>query len=257
MSKAVVVVGVLVGVIVLAPIFLRLALGVRPEGAKSWRDRVQLKYQRLGTFTWMFARFKMRLDPMFRELPEFLGKTHGFKEVLDLGCGHGIAGCALMEWIAEVRVYGVEPNPRRVAAAREAFGMRGVVQKGAAPDFEWAGLPEKLDGAFALDMMHFLDDAAFTLTLWRIRRRLREGAKLFMRVPMAPAGRGSMAWKIDRINRRIRGIPATHRTRVVIEKGIANAGFSVLTVRASGGNPELFWFIATASGGEEERESPR
>ncbi len=190
MSKAVVVVGVLVGVIVLAPIFLRLSLGVRPEGAKSWRDRVQLKYQRLGTFTWMFARFKMRLDPMFRELPEFLGKTHGFKEVLDLGCGHGIAGCALMEWIAEVRVYGVEPNPRRVAAAREAFGMRGVVQKGAAPDFEWAGLPEKLDGAFALDMMHFLDDAAFTLTLWRIRRRLARRGEIVYASSDGPGGEG-------------------------------------------------------------------
>jgi SAM-dependent methyltransferase len=162
-----------------------------------------------------------------------------------------------MAWIGEVRVYGVEPSARRVAAAKQAFGMRGVVRNGAAPDFEWAGLPEKLDAAFALDMMHYLDDAAFTLTLWRIRRRLREGGKLFMRIPMAPAGRGSMAWKIDRINRRIRGIPATHRTREVIEKGIANAGFSVLTVRPSGGNPELFWFIATASGGEEERESPR
>ncbi len=122
MSRAAVVVGVLVGVIVLAPIFLRLFLGVRPEGAKSWRDRVQLKYQRLGTFTWMFARFKMRLDPMFRELPEFLGKTPGFKEVLDLGCGHGIAGCALMAWVAEVRVYGVEPNPRRVAAGARRLG---------------------------------------------------------------------------------------------------------------------------------------
>lgn len=259
MHWAILIVCILVALVALMPIFLRLSLGVRPETAKTWRERVELRYQGLGTWTWMFARFKLRLDPMFRELPELMGKNPQFKEVIDLGCGHGIAGCALLEWFPEIRINGIEPSAGRVRIAAGAFGMRGVARKGAAPDFEWPGLSQRLDAAFVLDVMHYLDDAAFTLTLWRIRRRLREGGRLFIRIPMAPSGGGSFAWRLDRIVRRTRRIDATHRSIEKIKGLLSNAGFVVDNVQASGGNPELYWFVATANdaGQSAEKESPR
>ena len=68
MHWAIVIICILVAVFALMPILLRLSLGVRPETAKTWRDRVELRYQGLGTWMWMFARFKLRLDPMFDSL---------------------------------------------------------------------------------------------------------------------------------------------------------------------------------------------
>jgi SAM-dependent methyltransferase len=239
---------VLVALVALSPVLLRVWLGVRVEKASSWRERVELRYQRLGTWTWMFCRFKLRLDPMFQELPELIGDGSQLREVMDLGCGHGIAGCAMLEWFRNVRVYGIEPRSARVAAAREAFAERGVVHEGAAPDFEWEELPQKLDAALALDMMHFLDDAAFGQTLAKIRRRLREGGTLFMRIPMAPSGKGSMAWHVDRMLRGMRKIAATHRSSEKIQKMLAEEEFDVCKVQISGGNPELCWFIARADG---------
>jgi SAM-dependent methyltransferase len=240
---------VVVALVAVSPLLLRALLGVRPQGATSWRQRVELRYQTLETWTWMFARTKLRLDPMFQELPELIGDGSQLREVLDLGCGHGIAGCALLEWFGSTYMYGIEPRPARVAAAREALGKRGTVHQGAAPDFEWDGLPQKLDAVLALDMMHFLDDAAFAQTLAKIRQRLRNGAMLIMRIPMAPSGKGSWAWKIDRLIRSLRKIPATRRSSVKIQKMLTEAGFEICKVQDSGGNPELCWFIARADGG--------
>jgi SAM-dependent methyltransferase len=194
----------------------------------------------------MFAHIKLRLDAMFRELPEIVKVMPNLRTAIDLGCGHGFAACALLEWFGELKLYGVEPSAGRVGTAARAIGERGVVVQGAAPDFEWPGLPDRLDAVFALDMMHFLSDADFDLTLRRIRARLEDGGYLVIRTPMVPAGFGSWAWHLAKIVRRVQGVGAWHRSAQRIQDAMTAAGFQITKIQMSGENPELYWFIATA-----------
>ncbi|MGD0388008.1 MAG: class I SAM-dependent methyltransferase [Tepidisphaeraceae bacterium] len=234
-------------VIILAmPVILRAVLGVKRGGADSWRERVELRYQNLGISVWMFAWFKLRLDAMFRELPQFVKVMPNLRTAMDLGCGHGFAGCALLEWCGELKLYGVDPSARRVRTAARAMGERGVLVQAAAPDFEWPGLPDRLDAVFALDMMHFLSDSDFDLALGRIRARLEEGGYLVIRTPMAPAGFGSLRWHLAKIARKIQGIGAWHRSARQIQDAMTGAGFEIVKIQMSGENPELYWFIAKA-----------
>ncbi len=124
-----VVVMLLIVQVFLAPRLLRAWLGVKRDAGepKTWQDRVELRYQDLDTGLWMFARFKLRLDAMFRDLPQFLEDIPPIRTALDLGCGRGVAGCSLLEWFPELTLYGIEPNPKWVRAAAAAFGERGRV----------------------------------------------------------------------------------------------------------------------------------
>jgi len=239
--------GFVVATLVLVPRLLRLCLGVKVATPTAWRDRVELRYQNQGTFVWMFARSKLRLDPMFSELPELLREMPNARIAMDLGCGHGVAGCSLLEWFPGLKLYGIEPSFDRVRAAARAFGERGRVFKAAAPDFESPMLPDRMDAAFALDMIHFLSDSALDLTLKRIRARLIDGAYLFLRVPMRPDGIGSLLWNIDKISRALSGTKAYFRSVDQIRGAMEKAGFRVSRVQMSGGNRELFWFVAAAA----------
>jgi SAM-dependent methyltransferase len=250
MTWAILSVCILAAVLLVTPTVLRTVLGVKQGDANGWRDRVELRYQNIGISVWLFARIKLRRDAMFRELPQFVKLMPNLRTAMDLGCGHGFAACALVEWFGELKVYGVEPRARRAGTAARAIARRGVVVRGAAPDFQWPGLPDRLDAVFMLDMMHFLNDSDFELTLRRIRAHLEDGGYLVIRTPMAPAGRGSWAWHVARITRKVRGIGAWHRSARRIEDALTGAGFEAAKTQISGGNPELHWFIARACRGE-------
>jgi hypothetical protein len=240
-------VGLVFSTLVLAARLLRFCIGVKPGTAGGWRDRVELRYQNQSTYVWMFAWFKLRLDPMFRELPEFLRDMPSARVAMDLGCGHGVAGCSLLEWFPELILYGIEPSFDRVRAAARAFGERGRMFKAAAPDFESPMLPDRIDAAFALDMIHFLSDSALDLTLKRIRARLDDSAYLFLRAPMLPEGFGSFFCNLDKIKRTLSGTNAYYRSVDQVRRAIEKTGFQITRVQMSGGNRELLWFIAAAS----------
>src|ERR1700693_1411291 len=108
--------GLVIATLMLVPRLLRFCMGVKSASPTAWRERVELRYQNQGTSVWMFARFKLRLDPMFRELPEFLRDTPSARIAMDLGCGHGVAGCSLLEWFPGLKLYGIEPSFDRVRA---------------------------------------------------------------------------------------------------------------------------------------------
>ena len=246
MFLAILSVCIVAGLAIAMPVVLRAVLGVKRSDANSWRERVELRYQNIGISVWIFARIKLRVDAMFLELPQFVKVMPNLRTAMDLGCGHGFAACALLEWFDELKLWGVEPRARRVGTAARAMGERGVVVQGAAPDFEWPGLPVRLDAVFALDMTHFLSDSAFDLTLRRIGARLADGGYLVIRTTIVPAGFGSWAWHLHNIAQKIQGIGAWHRTAQRIQDAITGAGFQITKIQMSGENPELYWFIATA-----------
>ncbi len=248
---------VIAGVILLAlpiaagfaqPYVIRAKLEILKSLGKltGWRNRAQYRFKHSGTFAWMFAWYKMRLDPMFIDLPEFLKLAPPPRVAMDLGCGFGVAGNVLLEWCPDVTIYGLDPNPHRVQAANRSFAPRGQAFVAGAPDFEVAGLPEKFDTAFCLDMIHFLTDAELAVTFNRLHGRLQAGGFLFLRSLVPPTLGGSFLWRLQVQKRKHLGGTVNHRSIETIRDLLTAAGFTMVESRCTTGNPELHWFIAKA-----------
>jgi SAM-dependent methyltransferase len=243
------------------PALMRAAIAVDPALAKDWRDRVLVRYQALArkagpfttwaTFAWVFAYCKLLLDPMFDELPEFLESCGNFTNALDVGCGYGVSGAALLDWFPQAFLYGIDPDPARLRVARQIFATRGTVMTGAAPSLP-ADLPEKFDVILMLDVIHFLSPAQQEQTLRLLRRKLADGGHLILRSILPPAEKGSFAWRAASFRRGITGGYAFHQTADEIEAMIGRLGFHSARRQISGDNPELCWFFATACDSAEE-----
>jgi uncharacterized protein len=213
----------------------------------NWRKRVLNRYRSLPTYPRLFARFKTKTDVMFEELPRFLAGCGEMRTVLDIGCGYGVPGCWILEHFATARIFGVDPDRERIRVAARVFGERGELTCAAAPDISM--VPELADAAFLLDIVHFLDDTAFRLTLERLRTSLHPDAVLIIRAVTLPPGETSGFWKFDAFRMRLAGIPAYHRSVEVMDEMITGAGFQIQETRFSGSNMESIWMIAKPAPG--------
>ena len=230
------------------PPLLRVVWGWRAPSLHpaQWRARVVARYQKVSTFVWIFAACKIRFDPLFAELREFLQKRSNVRTVLDIGCGYGVPGCALLEWLPEVRVYGLDPLAERVQVASAVFGARGQAVAQGAPDIATPAFPEQFDLVLVLDVIHFLPDEAFKSTLQNIHTALGSLGYLYMRAVIPPTGRGTLSWQIEMLRQRFSGKHLHYRSVEQIRAMIAAAGFAVEQVEISGGNAEMVWYIARA-----------
>ncbi len=205
-------------------------------------ERVLARYGSLEPSARMFARFKLKLDPLFRELagrPIFAAPP---RVLLDIGTGNGVPACWLAETFPGVHLYGIEPLAGRVRVAIRALGESGTVACGAAPDLPPA--PEGADGAFMLDMLHYLDDAQLGLTLSRLHERLRAGAPLVIRAVMPPSRRRPWSWWADRLINRLRGLRTWFRSEEEIRSILTANGFETEGTAPSGTKGEMLWLYA-------------
>ena len=187
----------------------------------------------------------MRLDPMFSELPEFIRDRPEIGNALDIGCGFGVAGCALLEWRSTLNIYGVDPDSGRIPVARKVFGDRGNAFVAGAPDFVRPEIPQRVDLVLVLDVIHFIPDEGFCLTLQRIRAMLGDGGLVILRAIVPPNDGETIWWKIVRLRRQITSGKAYHRSVDEIRMAMEAAGFEIRDCKISGGNAEMWWFIAT------------
>ena len=81
----------------------------------------------------IFARFKIRLDPMFSELPRIFEFTRQLRTILDIGCGFGVPASWLIENFAELKIHGIDLDSNRVRIASRALGQRGKMVVGRVP----------------------------------------------------------------------------------------------------------------------------
>jgi len=206
--------------------------------------RVLGRYRHMESYPRLFARFKMLLDPMFRELPALLRFCpKGVQTVIDIGSGYGVPACWLLERFPGSKVYGIEPDPDRVSVASRALGRRGVIDCGGAPDMPRA--PAPADMATMLDMVHYLDDEALRLTLERLSGSLRPGGVVFIRAALTPERKFPWAWWLERLTLKVRGIPAYYRSVNEIRMKLMEAKFTVEHTAMSGSDRDLIWFILT------------
>jgi predicted exporter len=217
-----------------------------PENADSKggtpADRILGRYGKMEAYPRLFARFKLLLDPMFKELPTLLDFCpKEIRTIIDIGSGYGVPACWLLEHLPESSVYGIDPDPDRVAFASKAVGKRGLIVRGCAP--EMPNTPAPADMATMLDMAHYLDDEGLRLTLERLYTGLRPGGIVLIRTAITPERKFPWAWWVEGLRLKACGIPSYYRSVDEIRKKIIEAGFVIEHTAMSGSNGELIWFV--------------
>jgi SAM-dependent methyltransferase len=204
---------------------------------------VRRRFARLGAYPRLFARGKLRLDPMFGRLGELVPET-GI--LLDIGCGFGVAAAWLLARAADLRIVAVEPDEDRAAVARYVLGERGEVQVGAAPDC----LPAVTVAAvLCLDVIHHFDDQALDRVLRHARRCLPAGGRLVVRATVPGAGRTPFyRWVETRRLALCRQRPH-YRPRETLVQALVAAGFAVTRIEPTAPGREETWFVGIAGAG--------
>ena len=208
-------------------------------GSKRHFQRAIGRYRHMESYPRFFARFKIILDPMFPKLADFVKKPD---TVMDIGTGYGIPAVWLLELYPHARIFGIEPDQKRVRIASRALGAQGTIEIGKAPDIPT--FPGMADTALMIDMIHLLTDDEFMLTLQRVHGKLRPGGSLIVRTTVPLDTR--FAWKRWIETTRIRmqnGIPH-YRTKEQVLANIVNAGFDVTHTEISAPGEEERWFVA-------------
>jgi SAM-dependent methyltransferase len=212
---------------------------VAPGSAEHLR-RVLGRYRHMEAYTRILARFKILLDPMF---PRLAGFVKDPRIILDVGCGYGIAAVWLLALYPEARVFGIDPDRRRVHFAAHAVGPRGSMQAGRAPD-----IPDAAGGAdtiLLLDVIHMLSDEDLQLTLERLRRLMvTQRSVLVIRstVPLHP--RPSFERWLEDTRLRLHSEKARYRSVQEVSESLVQAGFRVVLTEQVAPRRELYWFLA-------------
>jgi len=207
--------------------------------------RVHSRYRMVEAYPRMFARFKLRFDPLFAELPRMLAAKKDVKTIVDIGCGYGVPACWCLENYPDARVAAIEPDRERVRIARLALGKRGTVTRGWAPDMP--PLPDgPADLVLLLDMLHYVDDEIAATVFNKSFQMLAAGGILAMRFTVRPAGRQSFSWRLENARIKAAGRQAWYRSAEKMAELLQQAGFVLIVNEVTAANPELAWMVGRA-----------
>ncbi len=218
---------------------------VRERVEPGHTARILSRYSTAEAYPRMFARFKLKFDPMFRELPGFLPEKRSVTRILDIGSGFGVPACFLLEFFPHARIFGIEPDPETRRISSMAVSGQGSIALGRAPN-----LPEVSGAvhiAMMLDMSHFLTLRQFKNTLERIKAVMAPDGCLIVRAIIPPEGSPSPVWRFEALKLKLNGVVPHYLSVETITDHISKAGFKVKLTQPSGNNPETAWFVAEVS----------
>jgi predicted exporter/SAM-dependent methyltransferase len=208
-------------------------------GSKRHRSRAIERYRHMEPYPRLSAWFKMLLDPMFPRLASFLDTP---RHVIDIGCGYGVPAVWLLSLFPQAKVYGLDPDRRRVAIAARAFGDRGSAAVGKAPDLP-AGCPDQVDTALMLDMIHLISDDELRLTLQRLYDKIVPRGKLILRTTVP--SRKPIPWlrRIEEWRLKALHLTSHFRSSEEVTTLLSEAGFMVELKEPTALDREETWFI--------------
>ncbi|OHD63358.1 MAG: hypothetical protein A2176_00180, partial [Spirochaetes bacterium RBG_13_51_14] len=195
--------------------------------SKEHAERVHRRYRFMEPYPRLFARFKLKFDPLFGELHQLVGSP---ATILDIGTGYGVPAVWLLELFPRARLYGIEPDAKRRRVASRAVGERGWIVQGSAPDLP--DFPGTADAALLIDMIHYLPDRRLRLLLERVRKRMSPRGILVVRGTVPAAKRCAILRLMETLWIRMNGLTAHNRSEGEIIRLMRTAGFSV-SVRES------------------------
>jgi len=209
-----------------------------PPGSKLHQKRLRELYKHLEAYPRIFAWCKRRMDPMFAELPAFIGRPGA---VLDIGCGYGVTIAWLRAMDPQLRIQAVDPAFERVRIADALAGPNGLVKQGSSPDLpDFQGQP---DLVLMLDMAHYLSDDQLRKTLLHLNKKMRPGARLILRTTVPSAAAPPLYRRVETIKLRLAGRPAYYRFVDHVKELLAQGGFVIEQAQTSGQGREEYWFI--------------
>ncbi len=230
---------------------LPLADEVIVPGSKRHRERAVGRYRHMESYPRLFARFKIILDPMFPRLADFVRDP---EIIIDVGSGYGVPAVWLLELFPHARVYGIEPDRKRVRFASRAMGTQGAVKVGKAPDIP--DVPGMADTALLLDMIHLITDDEFRLTLQRLHGKMRPDGSLIIRATVPSEKRFPWTRWIETTMIRLQKGKPHFRSETDIMAIISKAGFNITLTEISVPGKEEWWFVARVNIGEKETDVP-
>lgn len=238
----------LIGTFFLLPPLLKYSFcGKKYPASGPLNQRVRHRFRGIEAYPRMFARFKLKYDPMFKELPEMLEPIKGdIKTIIDIGCGYGVPACWLLERYSRAVIHAIDPDPERVRVARLATGERGRVSQSWARDFP--AIAGKADLVILLDMLHYLDDATLVQVFKQSFKVLEKNGALLMRFVIQPDARPTWSWKLEERRIQFAGRKSYYRSQEQVAAELLDAGFTLITNTVTTTNPELVWVLAKAHG---------
>ncbi len=212
--------------------------GAVEPGSPEHRRRVNLRYRLLPGHPRLFARCKMKMDPMFSELDQYVKNP---RRIIDIGCGFGVPATWLLELYPHAEVFGLEPDEERVLIANRVIGLRGGAQVGGAPD-----LPQvegAVDYVLMLDMLHLIDDDETRLVFGRIFDKLETGGTLLVRATVPT--RRKVPWKrwVEAARLKMSGMRDRFRAEGEIAALLSDAGFATGVYTSPTPGVEEKWFV--------------
>ena len=208
-------------------------------GSKQHRLWAMRRYRHMEPYPRLFARFKMLLDPMFPRLASFL---HSPRYIIDIGCGYGVPAVWLLSLFPQAKVYGFDPDRRRVTIANRAFGDRGSAAVGKAPDLPPAS-PDQVDTALMLDMIHLISDDELRLTLQRLYDKIVPEGKLILRTTVPSRKRVPWLRRIEEWRLKALHLTSHFRSSEEVTTLLSEAGFMVELKEPTALDREETWFI--------------
>jgi predicted exporter/SAM-dependent methyltransferase len=208
-------------------------------GSRQHRSRTMRRYRHLEPYPRLFAWFKILLDPMFPRLASFLDSP---RHIIDIGCGYGVPAVWLLSLFPQAKVYGLDPDRRRVAIAARVFGDRGSATVGRAPDLP-AALPDRVDTALMLDMLHLISDDDLRLMLQRLYDKLVPEGKLILRTTVPSRERIPWLRRIEEWRLRTMNVTPHFRFIEEVTALLSETGFMVELKEPTAMDREETWFI--------------
>ena len=206
-------------------------------GSRDHLRRTVLRYRHLPGYPRVFARMKIMMDPMFRELHKYVKNP---RRIIDIGCGFGVPATWLLEIYPDARVFGIEPDVERVLIASRVIGSRGRVEAGRAPDLPH--VEGEADHVLMLDMLHLISDDEVKIVFQRIYDKLTADGTLLIRTTI-PSDKPN-PWKrwIETSRLKMTGMPNRFRSETEIADFMKQAGFAVQVFASDTRSIEEKWF---------------
>jgi SAM-dependent methyltransferase len=208
-------------------------------GSKQHRSRAMGRYRHMEPCPRLFARFKILLDPMFPRLASFLDSP---RHMIDIGCGYGVPAVWLLSLFPEAKVYGLDPDPRRVRIAARAFGDRGSAAVGKAPDLP-AACPDRVDTVLMLDVVHLVSDDELRFMLRRLCDKMVPNGKLVLRATVPSGKRVPWFRRVEQWRLRALHRTSHFRSSEEVTALLSGAGFMVELKEPTASGREETWLI--------------
>ncbi|MBL9137329.1 MAG: MMPL family transporter [Verrucomicrobiales bacterium] len=155
---------------------------VRREPRRSMRggtrsERVRRLYDWQGPWVTQFVYWKMRMDPMFRRMDEWIPSA---ARILDLGCGYGVMAHWLTLEHGDRTALGIDHDAVKLQVARASARGNARVRFEHGDLMGNSDFPES-DAVLLFDVLHYLTRPAKLELLRAARRSLAPGGRVLVR----------------------------------------------------------------------------